>query len=306
VPGAQYADTPRLTPFAHHIYHNRNRSYHPTLGRFLQADPNASGLVVHGHVMMHGAQPHAGVSRLGLEERHRDGANLYQYVRSSPWMNSDPLGLFVGNAGLGYLDMGATVGALAFDLVSVYAANQESDADWANDWELSDEFHTRSDASWIADIYSMHDIDSAVESANPFSNPFADRVARFRGRYLPDSLKLVNKMRKGWQGHHAFYRMITRWKTDSKELLIALPESLHKKMHQEVDEGIRKILQDAPSMWSRSDKWKKFMAVEGNLKRYIDAMIQATQEFENKLPDELKRDIGPSITETLRQSIGQL
>jgi hypothetical protein len=42
VPGSQLADTPRLTPFAHHIYHNRNRSYHPGLGRFLQVDRNAS------------------------------------------------------------------------------------------------------------------------------------------------------------------------------------------------------------------------------------------------------------------------
>jgi len=39
-------ETPRLVPFAHAIYHNRNRAYNPQFGRFMQADPNASGLAL--------------------------------------------------------------------------------------------------------------------------------------------------------------------------------------------------------------------------------------------------------------------
>jgi len=37
-------DRGRLEPPATLVYHNRNRTLSPTLGRFLQSDPNASGL----------------------------------------------------------------------------------------------------------------------------------------------------------------------------------------------------------------------------------------------------------------------
>jgi hypothetical protein len=39
-------ETPRLAPLAHSIVHNRDRAYKPQFGRFMQQDPNASGLVL--------------------------------------------------------------------------------------------------------------------------------------------------------------------------------------------------------------------------------------------------------------------
>jgi hypothetical protein len=46
VHGGIGVETPKLAPFGHHIYHNRNRVHNPKLGRFMQSDPNASGVVV--------------------------------------------------------------------------------------------------------------------------------------------------------------------------------------------------------------------------------------------------------------------
>jgi hypothetical protein len=143
VPGSHYADTPRLTPFAHHIYHNRNRSYHPTLGRFLQADPNASGIVVQQSALMNGHAHGATVQRHDIELRYADGPNLYQYLQSSPWLASDPMGLSLYDL----VQQGAK-GAIV-GMVSQYASNQEYDVDWALDWALPDDWHSRADNSWI-------------------------------------------------------------------------------------------------------------------------------------------------------------
>jgi hypothetical protein len=139
VPGAQYADTPRLTPFAHHIYHNRNRSHHPTLGRFLQADPNASGVVAVTKIATQGETIKPEVTKFNMEERYGDGANIYQYLRSASWMAIDPTGLVLEN-----ITRGMLVG-----MVTQYASNQEYDVDWALDWALPDDWHSRGDASWI-------------------------------------------------------------------------------------------------------------------------------------------------------------
>jgi hypothetical protein len=81
--------------------------------------------------MMHGAQPHAGVSRLGLEERHRDGANLYQYLGSASWEEMDPLGLYMWGDTLDTLYTG--VGAfLKLDLlINTHQHIQGEMVDWA-------------------------------------------------------------------------------------------------------------------------------------------------------------------------------
>lgn len=86
-------ESPRLVPMAHASYHNRNRTYQPGLGRFLQMDPNSSGLALMTASASHGS----GVAALGIAFSMQgmlgDGMNLYQYLGSNPWTRSDPMGL---------------------------------------------------------------------------------------------------------------------------------------------------------------------------------------------------------------------
>lgn len=66
----------------------------PTLGRFLQRDPNASGQVVLNNAnWFHGRAPVVGVPHLDLRTMYGDGMNLYEYLGSNPMTRHDPLGL---------------------------------------------------------------------------------------------------------------------------------------------------------------------------------------------------------------------
>lgn len=62
--------------------------YHPTLGRFLQRDPAASGPM---RVGLAGSAVGGGVVP---RDAHEEGMSLYQYARSAPTLSMDPLGLW--------------------------------------------------------------------------------------------------------------------------------------------------------------------------------------------------------------------
>jgi len=91
-PGAN-AEPPRLVPFAHAVHHVRNRVYSPQLGRWLQGDPNASGLTLMESVGYHGQTHNAAVMSMDMETLYGDGMSLYAYLGSNPWQRGDPLGL---------------------------------------------------------------------------------------------------------------------------------------------------------------------------------------------------------------------
>lgn len=158
---------PRLVPFAHLLYQNRNRAYAPKLGRFMQSDPNGTGLVALDAIAYHGTtiNPHAVAA--DLQTLHTDGANLYQYVRSNPLTRSDPTGLYslqeywdnmregAGLAWNGFQtvsafgDVSGSISAVVESMVTQYSENLEWDADWTSDWSLPDDANTRMSDRWV-------------------------------------------------------------------------------------------------------------------------------------------------------------
>ena len=84
---------PQLVPFAQSVYHNRNRAYIPQMGRFLQQDPNQSAMSLIAASPFHGRGAGAIAVAFSLDGLYGDGANLYQYLGSNPWMRNDPTGL---------------------------------------------------------------------------------------------------------------------------------------------------------------------------------------------------------------------
>jgi hypothetical protein len=225
-PGSSAYETPRLVPFARGVYHVRNRAMLPgggstatvgqpglvesqtsptgwaltqaglssgaaVHGRFMQADPNATGAVLVRDVIFHGqgVQPH--IDEFELQSRFRDGANLYQYLHGHPWTSSDPLGLEDSDSEYEedeysweafFEDLFEVMGLLSpvpdpsdivrgalQGLIEDYAVRLEWDIDWASDWSMPDDAHSRTDSSWVA-LSMMRGVYEAFEIDIPFTD----------------------------------------------------------------------------------------------------------------------------------------
>jgi hypothetical protein len=149
------AERPRLEPGAKLIAHTPNRTYAPDLGRWLQQDPNASGQGESSAILLHGASPDRVSGRVELRERLRDGPSMFGYVGQNPITNSDPTGLFIGGllmpgpADVLMIGVKGLRGGLE-EMLGQYGANQEADIDWALDWSMPDNIHSRMSNSWVS------------------------------------------------------------------------------------------------------------------------------------------------------------
>jgi len=230
MPGAGGGEAPRLGPFAETYAHVRHRVYFSALGRWGQADPNASGVSIQEDSSFHGVLFMPGVMEVDLGERYGDGSNLYQYLASQPWTRNDPTGLF------SYLDTMVTVGlqaaAIAIPgpsdmirgalsrLVDTYSGYLEDDADWASEWGWSDDWHSRGSNVWVAaalgqGLYDSFEIgipftdigfnplDAFAGKANPGLGGKRPRNAHLAGKYHPFEWDGV-KIRFNIRGHPVF------------------------------------------------------------------------------------------------------
>lgn len=77
----------------HGLYYNRNRWYHPKLGRFLQADVNATALPLMYGASFNASRASVAVGAFSAEAQYGDGLNLFQYLSSNPINMLDPDGL---------------------------------------------------------------------------------------------------------------------------------------------------------------------------------------------------------------------
>ncbi|MCB9844668.1 MAG: hypothetical protein H6811_01595 [Phycisphaeraceae bacterium] len=101
------ADDPSLVAGAHGVYYARNRTLSTRLGRWLQADPNGTGLGVLAQLAYRGLPLTPTHATPDLRATYIDGQNRNSFVGSSPVSLNDPFGLFdfslvslLGNAGV--------------------------------------------------------------------------------------------------------------------------------------------------------------------------------------------------------------
>ncbi len=203
-PSSATTDTPRLVPFARGLYHVRNRTLLPgggghtaialesltcanpptcstwTLsqqglssgaavhGRFMQADPNATGMVLVRVVAFHGIKPAVTTDSFRLESRFADGENLYAYLAGSPWRQSDPMGLYMWGGPTDTLFTGGAAFALTHLLLEGHRFITGEAAEWASDWD-------RDDAE-IEDLAMM---------ATTLAGQIDDEVDEIAGAYAP-------------------------------------------------------------------------------------------------------------------------
>jgi hypothetical protein len=169
-----YVGDERLAPGGDHLILARNRAYQPRWGRFLQPDPNGTGVAVQpglgwGGDLAGGAldvpPPHASLD--GPGGWTRDGVNVHAYCAGDPINRSDPTGLFFGGVaelGVAGFDswstandnfemamLGLRAGFGIAQQTLLYGAFQSHDVDWAMDWSQDDHANTHS----VAFMYGM-------------------------------------------------------------------------------------------------------------------------------------------------------
>lgn len=96
--GASLLDTRRLESGARLLAYANNRTLDVSRGRWLQQDPNASGLPVNAAILFHGIAPATPVVSIELAGRMRDGLALGNYCRNGPISASDLSGLMIDAA----------------------------------------------------------------------------------------------------------------------------------------------------------------------------------------------------------------
>jgi hypothetical protein len=85
--------TAQLQVGAAGLYLVRNRVYNPHLGRYLQRDPNATGMQILETMFINATTMRAMVSNFDPEKLFGDGMNLYSYLGGNPCNRLDPTGL---------------------------------------------------------------------------------------------------------------------------------------------------------------------------------------------------------------------
>jgi len=150
------------------LYYNRNRTYSPELGRFLQRDPNGTGMDAKASLPFMGSAPPKTGLGVDVMQWSQDGLNPFSYVRNSPLRSQDPTGLFgfsMGELMFGmtasedlnsyYNDSAIDAGMSFSDLImgqfDVASMEQMADISWASNWDEPDEEYSRSGFHLIGD-----------------------------------------------------------------------------------------------------------------------------------------------------------
>jgi RHS repeat-associated protein len=93
---------PCIAPNVAGMYYARARFYSPALGRFLQRDPNETGIPIIAALAMNGEAVAILFGGFGADGLYGDGMNLYLFAGANPANRRDPSGLTAGT----YADQG--------------------------------------------------------------------------------------------------------------------------------------------------------------------------------------------------------
>ncbi|MBX3379986.1 MAG: hypothetical protein KF805_07810 [Phycisphaeraceae bacterium] len=177
-------ETRRLEPGARLLAYARNRTLDIQRGRWLQTDPNASGLSLLGDPAMHG-RCIARDMTLALETRLTDGIHLANALRGNPITHRDNFGLF------GLIDSLITGGGMAMDAADAMqdamngvtlrlrfgafmdqvVAQSLAEVDWATNWEYADEWNPRGGSTGGSTSFSVGESDSPAFFASANVGP---------------------------------------------------------------------------------------------------------------------------------------
>lgn len=305
-------DVPRVVPFGRSIYQNRNRAYMPNIGRFAQADPNASGVGVLDLPLHHGIGFSSMALAFDVESRYGNSGSLFAYLDCNPSNRQDPMGLFFFDMALKYAEIGFAVGRIGHGLVSVYSENLDFDADWAADWTQPDDWHSRGDASWIRNVYRDANINGLVDDQlDPTGGLIRNFVfASTTSTCIEVASLLTSSGRRAFtlakkmmQFHHVLPRYFRYIIGKSSNFLVHIPTKLHRAYHNYVSRGMQARLPGCPAFNAGQTKWEKW--VKEFADKYYGGdkskVVSEVKDMLQRLTDEFGHlnDI-PGLGDTLR------
>lgn len=161
-----------------------------------------------------------------------------------------------------------------------YGANMEHDVEWAMDWSLDDEWHTRSDNSWVGEAWNYGMAGGVIEATWDYVDPFG--IRHLLGG-IDDWIRPVKYagrvMRRGMgQLHHVLPKYLGRVIGRQSPVLAVLPQNLHQKYHTFVSRGMKKAL-GCPYINASPRKWKDWIEMQekAGIPRHISHMKIRTQ-----------------------------
>jgi len=295
-----FEETPRLEPGARLIGYNRNRSVHVGWGRFLQRDPNATGLPVQAGLGFHGDGFVASVQGFDLAVHYGDGVNVYEYLRSSPLGGSDPAGLFfsIGDVMGGtsqavdlYTDYnqevigaGKSAAAMIRDWNFSYGLNQMLDMAWASDWSAGDDEYSHAVVTESEVLGPMGDSRFAMSKMGMGPLAGYNRHHIFTNKHKKFTQDILNILNGSGVKDK---REALQWLDES---VIYVAKSKHKGRHKHAYH--QRVIRELKKAMSQIDKSGTQEQILANARRaYSQVSLKLQKQIETK--DILNNPLGP-------------
>ncbi len=280
------------------LCHNRNRLYDPAEGRFTGNDPNGLGLPVLSGLAFGGVAIHAFDVTPDVEDHYADGMNAHVAYGSAPLSVRDPQGLVGIDVFTYAIGPGFRIGALAFDLVNTYADNESWNAEWAGDWSLPDDWHTRTNNAWLGEILQQHAESWIKDTIDPFSawEDLWDLGVDLLGggdQFMAGSASVtrqaVRTIRVGGRVvrglahlHHLLPKYLGRILRIQSKVVARVPVALHGAYHVFVSRGMTRLL-GCPAFTAPRDAWRVWAeANPSKLRRVLPTLKRLTKDFERR------------------------
>jgi hypothetical protein len=240
-PQGDYAGPFRGEPHAQLMYYSRNRSFLASSGRFMQRDPNATGLMLVSQSGWYGGTTYAErIREYSLSWNLVDGVNTYLYLRGNPVLGSDPMGLQlalpapgVGAAVVG----GAAAGALLVMWVDQYS-NGLTNAVYA-----TEEFARQ----------SFEFAEALYETAETSIRSLGTPGLAIHAKGQADALRQINGVHPQIEVHVEKIMVFTAGATGG-------PKDPRNHWFEEMEAWLRKIEQNIPRLGRRTgEAWKKYI-----------------------------------------------
>jgi hypothetical protein len=285
----------------HAVFAN-NRTLLPKIGRWCQADPNASGLVTLG-MASGGHSRQENVSAFSLGSLYEDGASLYQYGQSSSWMGVDPMGLYWDP----FEDMVDEYQAESAGNQAAYMAKLQTG--FKTSMHIGLQIASLNPAIAVAiATYKIANGTATVWDALdliPLAGKAKTIIGRAFGSYYKGQRLMRNARRAGlladeiYELHHVVPQFMTGW---TKGRVVILTKGQHDEYHRILDGILARY--DMPISNEGEAAWIDFLA--NNEDRYQDvraALVESVDEFKEAMGIDMIADLW---TEMTRQGFGLL
>ncbi len=200
----------RLVPDARGLYYARNRHHKPDWGRWLQQDPNATGLPVQAGLAFHGQSLVAQVQPFDLGGRFGNGAQLYGYLAFNPLSRCDATGLFTGVDTLAASSYSRYLSAGQLQALGLSAGAGGLDA-LVTQMLLSDSAMGGSTAAGVLTYGAWQISESAAGRISACSSTQVDLIQEISGSEAATEIETPNRPRHGMYIYRVWGNQSQKW-----------------------------------------------------------------------------------------------